>query len=127
MEKQLQANSIRISVLEQENVRLRSALAKVKAAAEQGVLKVRLHPSQGELGAAGERGARASRVLRTPRPPPGTVPHPLWTGSLVAYPCRRGSREQKAVGLLAQHPLRLGSCFPSLHGAELDKAASRRA
>ncbi|KAM6241881.1 coiled-coil domain-containing protein 157 isoform 3-T3 [Spheniscus humboldti] len=40
MEKQLQANSIRISVLEQENVRLRSALAKVKAAAEQGVLKL---------------------------------------------------------------------------------------
>ncbi|KFW65057.1 Coiled-coil domain-containing protein 157, partial [Pygoscelis adeliae] len=36
MEKQLQANSIRISVLEQENARLRSALAKVKAAAEQG-------------------------------------------------------------------------------------------
>ncbi|NWH27721.1 CC157 protein, partial [Grus americana] len=39
MEKQLQANSIRIGVLEQENARLRSALAKVKAAAEQGVLK----------------------------------------------------------------------------------------
>ncbi|NXN72495.1 CC157 protein, partial [Himantopus himantopus] len=39
MEKQLQANSIRISVLEQENMRLKSALAKVKAAAEQGVLK----------------------------------------------------------------------------------------
>ncbi|NWS57946.1 CC157 protein, partial [Chunga burmeisteri] len=39
MEKQLQANSIRVSVLEQENTRLRSALAKVKAAAEQGVLK----------------------------------------------------------------------------------------
>ncbi|XP_076209281.1 coiled-coil domain-containing protein 157-like [Aptenodytes patagonicus] len=40
MEKQLQANSIRIGVLEQENARLRSALAKVKAAAEQGVLKL---------------------------------------------------------------------------------------
>ncbi|GAB0196756.1 coiled-coil domain-containing protein 157 [Grus japonensis] len=40
MEKQLQANSIRIGVLEQENVRLRSALAKVKVAAEQGVLKL---------------------------------------------------------------------------------------
>ncbi|KFQ49046.1 Coiled-coil domain-containing protein 157, partial [Pelecanus crispus] len=40
MEKQLQANSIRISVLEQENTRLRSALAKVKVAAEQGVLKL---------------------------------------------------------------------------------------
>ncbi|XP_010181727.1 PREDICTED: coiled-coil domain-containing protein 157, partial [Mesitornis unicolor] len=40
MEKQLQANTIRVSVLEQENVRLRSALAKVKVAAEQGVLKL---------------------------------------------------------------------------------------
>ncbi|NXX98945.1 CC157 protein, partial [Centropus bengalensis] len=39
MEKQLQANSIRIRVLEQENVQLRSALTKVKVAAEQGVLK----------------------------------------------------------------------------------------
>ncbi|KAM9281833.1 coiled-coil domain-containing protein 157-like [Morus bassanus] len=40
MEKQLQANSIRISVLEQENARLRSALAKMKVAAEKGVLKL---------------------------------------------------------------------------------------
>ncbi|NXC34135.1 CC157 protein, partial [Campylorhamphus procurvoides] len=39
MENQLQANSIRIGVLEQENVRLRSVLAKVKAAAQQGMLK----------------------------------------------------------------------------------------
>ncbi|NXK98414.1 CC157 protein, partial [Formicarius rufipectus] len=39
MEKQLQANSIRIGVLERENVRLRTVLAKVKAAAQQGVLK----------------------------------------------------------------------------------------
>ncbi|NXN29308.1 CC157 protein, partial [Nycticryphes semicollaris] len=39
MEKQLQANSIRMGVLEQENVRLRAALAKVKSAAEQGMLK----------------------------------------------------------------------------------------
>ncbi|KFV55688.1 Coiled-coil domain-containing protein 157, partial [Gavia stellata] len=39
MENQLQANSIRISVLEEENARLKSALAKLKAAAKQGVLK----------------------------------------------------------------------------------------
>uniref|UniRef100_A0A8C2TWY7 Coiled-coil domain containing 157 n=2 Tax=Coturnix japonica TaxID=93934 RepID=A0A8C2TWY7_COTJA len=39
MEKQLQANHIRIGVLEQENMRLRAALAKVKAAAQQGVLQ----------------------------------------------------------------------------------------
>ncbi|NXK41878.1 CC157 protein, partial [Piprites chloris] len=39
MENQLQANSIRIGVLEQENARLSAVLAKVKAAAQQGVLK----------------------------------------------------------------------------------------
>ncbi|NWV05771.1 CC157 protein, partial [Ptilonorhynchus violaceus] len=39
MESQLQANSIRIEVLERENMRLRALLAKVKAAAEQGMLK----------------------------------------------------------------------------------------
>ncbi|NXP18957.1 CC157 protein, partial [Scytalopus superciliaris] len=40
MEGQLQANTIRIRVLEQENVRLRSVLAKVKVAAQQGMLKL---------------------------------------------------------------------------------------
>ncbi|KAI6076416.1 Coiled-coil domain-containing protein 157 [Aix galericulata] len=40
MEKQLQANDIRIGVLEQENTRLRAALAKLKAAARQGVLQL---------------------------------------------------------------------------------------
>uniref|UniRef100_A0A8C0G3J7 Coiled-coil domain-containing protein 157 n=1 Tax=Chelonoidis abingdonii TaxID=106734 RepID=A0A8C0G3J7_CHEAB len=45
MEKQLQANNIRISVLEEENSRLRTALAKMKEAAQQGVLKVSLTPA----------------------------------------------------------------------------------
>ncbi|NXF96627.1 CC157 protein, partial [Eubucco bourcierii] len=40
MERQLQANSLRMEVLEQDNTRLRSALAKLKVAAEQGVLKL---------------------------------------------------------------------------------------
>ncbi|NWV40115.1 CC157 protein, partial [Grantiella picta] len=40
MESQLQANNIRIEVLERENAQLQAVLAKVKAAAEQGVLKV---------------------------------------------------------------------------------------
>ncbi|NWY76156.1 CC157 protein, partial [Erithacus rubecula] len=39
MESQLQANNIRIQVLERENAQLEALLAKVKAAAEQGVLK----------------------------------------------------------------------------------------
>ncbi|KAM6403762.1 coiled-coil domain-containing protein 157 [Rhynochetos jubatus] len=40
MEQQIQANSIRIGVLEEENIRLGAALAKLKVAAEQGVLKL---------------------------------------------------------------------------------------
>ncbi|NXY53525.1 CC157 protein, partial [Callaeas wilsoni] len=40
MESQLQANNIRIEVLERENAQLEALLAKVKAAAKQGVLKV---------------------------------------------------------------------------------------
>ncbi|KAJ7422680.1 Coiled-coil domain-containing protein 157 [Pitangus sulphuratus] len=40
MENQLQANIIRIGVLERENARLGAVLAKVKAAAQQGVLKL---------------------------------------------------------------------------------------
>ncbi|NXA66301.1 CC157 protein, partial [Mohoua ochrocephala] len=39
MESQLQANNIRIEVLERENAQLEALLAKVKVAAEQGVLK----------------------------------------------------------------------------------------
>ncbi|XP_033923886.1 coiled-coil domain-containing protein 157 isoform X3 [Melopsittacus undulatus] len=40
MKRQLQANSIRIGVLEQENARLSTALGKVKVAAQEGVLKL---------------------------------------------------------------------------------------
>uniref|UniRef100_A0A8B9SWV6 Coiled-coil domain-containing protein 157 n=1 Tax=Anas platyrhynchos TaxID=8839 RepID=A0A8B9SWV6_ANAPL len=65
MEKQLQANDIRIRVLEQENTRLRAALAKLKVAAQQGVLQVRLSPSRG----AGE--------LPTPSSPPTSSASPL--------------------------------------------------
>lgn len=46
MESQLQANNIRIQVLEQENTQLKALLAKVKAAAEQGVLKVSWVPQR---------------------------------------------------------------------------------
>ncbi|XP_057266607.1 coiled-coil domain-containing protein 157 [Pezoporus wallicus] len=40
MKRQLQANSIRIGVLEQENARLSTALGKVNVAAQEGVLKL---------------------------------------------------------------------------------------
>ncbi|KAM6051871.1 coiled-coil domain-containing protein 157 isoform 3-T5 [Theristicus caerulescens] len=68
MEKQLQANSIRISVLEQENARLRSALAKVKAAAEQGVLK------------KGLQGAKGRGAPRTTSPCDSAAASPACTG-----------------------------------------------
>lgn len=61
MEKQLQANHIRIGVLEQENMRLRAALAKVKAAAQQGVLQV----SWG----VGRMGGWQDGALHAPGPP----------------------------------------------------------
>lgn len=47
MESQLQANNIRIEVLERENAQLKALLAKVKVAAEQGVLKVSWVPQGG--------------------------------------------------------------------------------
>ncbi|KYO31819.1 coiled-coil domain-containing protein 157 [Alligator mississippiensis] len=40
MEKQLQANNIRINILEQENSRLRTALVKMREAAKQGALRL---------------------------------------------------------------------------------------
>ncbi|NXW58565.1 CC157 protein, partial [Eurystomus gularis] len=61
MEQQLQANHIRISILEQENARLSSALAKLKVAAEQGMLKL-VPQSQlwSQLGREDTRGAGRS-------------------------------------------------------------------
>ncbi|NXO30962.1 CC157 protein, partial [Cisticola juncidis] len=64
MESQLQANSIRMEVLQRENAQLQGLLAKVKAAAEQGVLKVSWVPQ--------------AWVLCTPKPPRGPR-HPLGT------------------------------------------------
>ncbi|NXV08117.1 CC157 protein, partial [Cettia cetti] len=57
MESQLQANTIRIEVLQRENAQLQALLAKVKAAAEQGVLKVSWVPQ--------------GWVLSTPKPSRG--------------------------------------------------------
>ncbi|NXP78467.1 CC157 protein, partial [Ramphastos sulfuratus] len=67
MERQLQANSIRMEVLEQDNARLCSALAKLKVAAEQGVLKVRLYPTTTSRVPRG-RGAGASQIPCTRGP-----------------------------------------------------------
>lgn len=59
MEKQVQANDIRIWVLQEENGRLRAMLAKIREVAQQGALKVRAQR------------ARASVHTHTPWQTPG--------------------------------------------------------
>ncbi|NWU01988.1 CC157 protein, partial [Urocynchramus pylzowi] len=105
MKSQLEANKIRIEVLEQENAQLEALLAKVKAAAEQGVLKLipqaqlgpQLHreASRQDMGAAGRSAGWCStaaagtsvgtapwarqpdtRPRSRPRWKPGAVPGP---------------------------------------------------
>ncbi|NXA92223.1 CC157 protein, partial [Melanocharis versteri] len=71
MESQLQANNIRIEVLERENAQLEALLAKVKAAAEQGVLKL---VPQAQLGSQLQR--EASR--QDTGSPPETHLSPSW-------------------------------------------------
>ncbi|XP_050174713.1 coiled-coil domain-containing protein 157-like [Myiozetetes cayanensis] len=64
MENQLQANIIRIGVLERENARLGTVLAKVKAAAQQGVLKVSWgHGAEGCPSRGGSSNSRDSRGM----------------------------------------------------------------
>ncbi|XP_034646816.1 coiled-coil domain-containing protein 157 isoform X10 [Trachemys scripta elegans] len=89
MEKQLQANNIRISVLEEENSRLRTALAKMKETAQEGVL--RLIP-QTQLWARSSSRTGSKDGMMDPqkastgnpslahRPPSSTVPHRLASG-----------------------------------------------
>ncbi|NWR91899.1 CC157 protein, partial [Furnarius figulus] len=93
MENQLQANSIRIEVLEQENVRLRSVLAKVKVAAEQGVLKLIPQAQLGsqlcgkasrqDTGAAGRSAGWCSTAAA------GTSVGTAWEGEPGSSPCSR--------------------------------------
>ncbi|KAM6297902.1 coiled-coil domain-containing protein 157 [Aegotheles albertisi] len=94
MEKQLQANSIRIHVLEQENVRLRAALAKVKVAAEQGVLKL-VPQSQLWPGLGSQQGGEPSR--------PDT-----------GRPSSRGSRGSSGTQGRQWHPKPWGRAGPCL-------------
>ncbi|XP_031362081.2 coiled-coil domain-containing protein 157-like [Lonchura striata] len=61
MESQLQANKIRIEVLERENTRLETLLTKVKTAAEQGVLKL---VPQAQLGSQLHREASRQDIGR---------------------------------------------------------------
>ncbi|CAM4670682.1 unnamed protein product [Caretta caretta] len=89
MEKQLQANNIRISILEEENSRLRTTLAKMKEAAQQGALRfipqIQLwaHSSSrtgSKDGMMNLHKASTGNPNLAHRPPSSTVPHRLASG-----------------------------------------------
>ncbi|XP_037734242.1 coiled-coil domain-containing protein 157 isoform X1 [Chelonia mydas] len=89
MEKQLQANNIRISILEEENSRLRTALAKMKEAAQQGALRLIpqtqlwAHSSSrtgSKDGMMDLHKASTGNPNLAHRPPSSTVPHRLASG-----------------------------------------------
>ncbi|XP_077691288.1 coiled-coil domain-containing protein 157 isoform X4 [Eretmochelys imbricata] len=89
MEKQLQANNIRISILEEENSRLRTTLAKMKEAAQQGALRF-IPQTQLWAHSSSRTGSKDSMMdlhktsTGNPnlahRPPSSTVPHRLASG-----------------------------------------------
>ncbi|XP_042661499.1 coiled-coil domain-containing protein 157 isoform X3 [Tyto alba] len=110
MEKQLQANTIRMSMLEQENVRLRSALAKVKAAAEQGVLKL-VPQTQLWSQLSSQRGGEASRHdagrLSSRGSGDSTGTHG-WAGEAR----QRLPSSQRSKLLSAEHLCEAGPCLP---------------
>ncbi|NXO06488.1 CC157 protein, partial [Oriolus oriolus] len=109
MERQLQANNIRIEVLERENAQLEALLAKVKAAAEQGMLKrpprdrpqvdhsVRVTPCKAGHGIADGHGSVQQCEHTCPeRRNSGAASCPVPTGSLpfpAPYSCFPWSRE----------------------------------
>nr|XP_048677229.1 coiled-coil domain-containing protein 157-like isoform X2 [Caretta caretta] len=89
MEKQLQANNIRISILEEENSRLRTTLAKMKEAAQQGALRfipqtqLWAHSSSrtgSKDGMMDLHKASTGNPNLAHRPPSSTVPHRLASG-----------------------------------------------
>lgn len=65
MERQVQANDIRIRVLQEENGRLRSMLSKIREVAQQGGLKV------GSIAPQPERGQPLGTRKRSPQPSGG--------------------------------------------------------
>ncbi|KAM9526868.1 coiled-coil domain-containing protein 157 isoform 4-T4 [Guaruba guarouba] len=119
MERQLQANSIRIRVLEQENARLSAALGKVKAAAQEGVLK---HIPQSQLWSQLSQCSRDT--VRQDKGPPsrrgsaGTQGRTGTKGHAGTLGCtgdtgRRGPSSQRAKPPWAE-PMGKAGCCPLL-------------
>uniref|UniRef100_A0A8D2ILG8 Coiled-coil domain-containing protein 157 n=1 Tax=Varanus komodoensis TaxID=61221 RepID=A0A8D2ILG8_VARKO len=118
MGKQLQANNIRISILEEENSRLRTAVAKMKETAQQEAPKAPGHPLNSQVGKP-----RGVTVLKTANScslvglPVPWLPSRICasTGKVVTAVCRAWQCQQRrslpSLGCLS---LTGRSSFPSL-------------
>ncbi|XP_039081651.1 coiled-coil domain-containing protein 157 isoform X3 [Hyaena hyaena] len=120
IEKQVQANDIRIRVLQEENGRLRSMLSKIREVAQQGSLKLIPQdqlwapPSKGIHGTAppaqaqntspgplGRQHLPSSRTASTGRTPPCQL-----RASPPQQPCSRPSKDMTHSTNCAQNPIR---------------------
>lgn len=89
MERQVQANDIRIRVLQEENRRLRSMLSKIREVAQQGALKVGSMappPERGRPLGTWKRPPTQERSSASPRDSAISPAHCTW-GSQVALSC----------------------------------------
>lgn len=98
MERQVQANDIRIRVLQEENGRLRSMLSKIREVAQQGGLKV------GSVAPPPERGRPwgLGRSWASPgNPPPALLPAPgaLPAGGFSCACCEASHDSAKHEGV----------------------------
>ncbi|XP_030918315.1 coiled-coil domain-containing protein 157 [Geospiza fortis] len=120
MKSQLQANKIRIEVLERENTQLEALLAKVKAAAEQGVLKL---VPQAQLGSQLHRAASRQDTGRLSSGSSGDSPgmpgclDKAWHRAASSQHSKklRAEPSPQAKPCLTLPVRRLGLGLPSLH------------
>ncbi|XP_012869715.1 PREDICTED: coiled-coil domain-containing protein 157 [Dipodomys ordii] len=124
MERQVQANSIRIQVLQEENERLQSMLSKIHEVAQQGALKLVPQdklwspPSKDAQGAApptqsqnisprslGRRQSPGTRAGSTGRTPPGQ-PQAFSPRQPCGWPSKSSLEGVTHSGVCAQNPIR---------------------
>ncbi|XP_065548238.1 coiled-coil domain-containing protein 157 isoform X2 [Lathamus discolor] len=119
MKRQLQANNIRIGVLEQENARLSAALGKVKAAAQEGVLKL-IPQSQlwSQLSQCSRDAVRQDKGPPSSRDSAGTQGRTGTKGHAGTLGCTGNTRQRAPSSQQAKppwaEPMRKAGCCPLL-------------
>nr|XP_020036386.1 coiled-coil domain-containing protein 157 [Castor canadensis] len=114
MERQVQANAIRIRVLQEENGRLQAMLSKIQEVAQQGGLKL---TSQDQLWAPPSKG---TQVAAPPAQPQSALPGPLckWHSSANKTGSRTGSGRRTQSGQPRASPSRHPGSWPAQSSLE---------